>query len=168
MDAIAVTAGGRFALLEETAAAASLLALAAGLARRRSGAVPWAVLLAATAYLAGRAGRSAVDGRAVAVGVLLLLAAELATWSADEHPRIRPEREVVVRRLLLVAALAAASLVVDVLLLAASSVSTGGGTALATIGTGAAVAALAVALRSTRRSGGGPSPTVEAARRPTD
>lgn len=162
MDAVAVAAGGRLALLEDAGAAASLLVLAAGLALRRSGTVPWAVLLAAAAYLAGRAGRSAVDGRAVAVGVLLLLAAELATWSADEHPRIRPERAVVARRLVLVGALAAVSLVVDLLLLAASSVSTGSGTALATIGTAAAVAALAVALRSTRRSGGGPSPAAGA------
>lgn len=132
--------------------------LAAGLALRRSGAVPWAVILAAAGYLAGRAGRSTVDGRAVLVGVLLLLAAELATWSADEHPRIRPERAVVLRRLALVGALAAAALVVDVVLLVASSVPSAHGTALAAVGTAAAVAALGVTVRLARRSGGGPSP----------
>lgn len=151
VDAIAVAAGGRLAGLEDALAAAAVVLLGAGLALRRAGAVPWALLLAAAAYLAGRAGSSAVDGRAALVGVLLLVAAELAIWSCEEHPRIRPERDVVTRRLALLAALVAAAVVVDVLLLAASGLVASRGTAVAIVGTAAAVVALAVALRLSRR-----------------
>lgn len=151
VDAIALAAGGRLAPLEVAAAAASLGLLATGLALRRSGTVPWAIALAAAGYLAGRAGHAVVDGRAAAVGVLLLLAAELASWATDEHPRIRPEPEVVTRRLALLGALALVSLVVDVLVLAASGLEAGGGTAPALVGTVAAVGAVAVALRLVRR-----------------
>lgn len=125
--------------------------LALGLALRSAVAAPWAVLLAAVGYLAGREGAPAVDGRAAGVGVLLLLAAELASWSTDEHPRIRAERPVVVRRLVLLAALAAAAFLVDVLVLAASGLSSAGGTPIAAVGTAAAVAALALTVRAGRR-----------------
>jgi len=148
--AIAIAAGGRFAPLADAAAAASLVVLAIGLAFRSAATVPWAVLLAAVAYLAGREGSAAVDGRAAGVGVLLLLAAELATWSADEHPRLRPDRAVVLRRVFLLGALAAAAFLVDVLVLAASGLSTSGGTPVAAVGTAAAVAALALAVRAGR------------------
>lgn len=148
---IVVTAGGRLAVLEYALAGVALGALTAGLALRRAGAVPWAVLLGAAGYVVGRHDRSAVDGRAVLVGVLLLAAAELAYWSIGEHPRIRSEAAVVERRLALLAGLLACAFVVDVLLLAVSSLAVPRGAVLATLGTAAAVAAVALVLRLGRK-----------------
>ena len=89
------------------------LACCAGRARaalaRRS--IPWAVLAAGGGYLIGREGHAVVDGRAAVVGVLLLLGAELATWSIEHDGRIRAERAVVVRRAVTLAGLAVAALV---------------------------------------------------------
>jgi hypothetical protein len=147
-DVIVVAAGGRLAALEDAGAGLSLAALAAGLALRRAGSVPWAVLLAAAGYVLGRHDRSSVDGRAVLVGVLLLGAAELAYWSIGEHPRIRSERPVVIRRLVLLGGLLTCAFVVDVLLLAVSSLAVPRGAVLAAAGTAAAVAAVALVLRT--------------------
>jgi hypothetical protein len=151
VDVIVVTAGGRLAVLEYALSGLALGGLAAGLALRRAGPVPWAVLLAAAGYVLGRHDRSAVDGRAVVVGVLLLAAAELAYWSIGEHPRIRSERPVVARRLALLGALLACAFVVDVLLLAVSSLAVPRGAVLAAAGTAAAVAAVALVLRLGRK-----------------
>ena len=72
--------------------------------------IPWAVLLPRARYLSARAGHVVVDGWAAVIGVLLLLAAELATWSIEHDARIRAERALVVRRAVTLAALALAAL----------------------------------------------------------
>jgi hypothetical protein len=148
--AFAVGAGGSFALLADAAAALALVLLAAGLVLRWPSLVPWAVLACAGAYLAGRSGRSGVDGWAAVVGALLLVAAELASWSIDHDARIPSERALVVRRTLTLVALAAAALVANFLLLATSAVSASPGVLLAVVGTTAAVAAVGLVLRLLR------------------
>jgi hypothetical protein len=148
--AFAVAGGGRFALLADGLVALSLVALAAGLALRWQSLVPWSVLAAAGAYLAGRAGHGTVDGWAAVVGVLLLVAAELASWSIDYDARIHVERALVVRRSLTLVALAAAALLVGFLLLAASAISSSPGVLLAVVGTAAAVASVGFVLRLLR------------------
>lgn len=105
--------------------------LAVGIALRWPATVPWAVLLTGAGYLAGREGRSLVDGWAAAVGVMLLVAAELATWSIEHDARIRSER----------------ALLVNFLLLATAAVAASAGVVLAAIGVAAAVGAVAVVLR---------------------
>jgi hypothetical protein len=141
---------GTYAPAVEGAEAAALLLLAVALAMRWAALVPWALIAAAGGYLAGRVGHDTVDGWAAVVGVLLLLSAELATWSIDADPRIRPERSGVVRGSLTVAALCAAALLVDFLLLATSAASASSSALLAILGTAAAVAAVAVVLRLVR------------------
>ena len=112
--------------------------------------IPWAVLVAGGGYLVGREGHAVVDGRAAGVGVLLLLGAELATWSIEHDRRIRAERAVVVRRALPWPVLAAAALVVDLALLGTASLPGGGGVLVAAAGVAAAVAAIGFVVRLMR------------------
>lgn len=109
--------------------------------------VPWAVALLAATYLVGRTGHATVDGRAAVVGVLLLLAAELASWSVSVDKRIRAERALVVRRTLTLLALCLVALVANFFLLATSAVAASSGALLATVGTAAAVGAIALVVR---------------------
>jgi hypothetical protein len=148
--AFTATQGGSYAPAAQGAEAAALLLLAVALTLRWAGLVPWALIAAAGGYLAGRVGHDTVDGWAAVVGVLLLLSAELATWSIDADARIRSERSLIVRRSLTVAALCAAALLVNFLLLATSAASASSSVLLAVLGTGAAVAAVAVVLRLVR------------------
>jgi hypothetical protein len=94
-----------------------------------------------------RVGHRSVDNGAALVGVLLLVAAELGTWSTDLDARIRTDRALVVRRAALLAALCVGALGVDALLLGASSLTAASGALLAAVGTAAAVSAVAVVLR---------------------
>ncbi len=112
---------------------------------------PVGVVLGAASYLcrASRA-RSASTGAAAVVGVLLLLGAELATWSIEHDRRIRAERAVVVRRALTLACVAAGALVVDLALLGTASLPGGGGVLVAAAGVAAAVAAIGFVVRLTR------------------
>lgn len=148
--AFAVEGGGRFELLADGLGALALTVLATALALRWAGFVPWAVLAAGGAYLAGRSGHATVDGWAAVVGALLLLSAELATWSIDDDARIPAERPLVVRRTLTLVSLTVAALLVDFLLLATSGLSASPGVLLAVVGTTAAVAAVAFVLRLLR------------------
>jgi len=145
-----VAEGGRFALLSEGLAGAGLVVLVTGLTIRWSGSIPGAVLLVGGGYLAGRAGHSTVDGSAALIGALLLLAAELASWSIDHDARIRSEPALVLRRAGTLAVLVAAALLVNVVLLATAAVSAAPGALLAAVGVAAAVAAVAVVLRLAR------------------
>jgi len=124
-----------------------MLVLLVALLLRWTSAVSWSVALLAGTYLAGRAGHAAVDGRAAVVGVLLLLAAELATWSVDVDKRIKAERALVVRRTLTLLGLCTVALVANFMLLATSAVSASSGALLATLGTAAAVGAVALVVR---------------------
>lgn len=113
--------------------------------------VPWAIALAGAGYLAAREGKSLVDGWAALVGVALLLAAELASWSIEHDSRIQAEPALVLRRLATLVTLIVAALLVNFFLLAAAAVSAGSGLVLAAAGVAAAVSAVAVVLRLARR-----------------
>lgn len=148
--AYAIAAGGRFAGLAAAAGALALTLLLAALVLRWQTVVPWAVLAAGVAYLVGREGRELVDGWASVVGVLLLLAAELATWSTEHDARIRTQSSLVARRALILASLCAAALLSDFILLGLAAVSASAGVLLAAAGVAAAVSAVAIVLRLVR------------------
>ncbi|HZT90499.1 MAG TPA: hypothetical protein VFA05_00505 [Gaiellaceae bacterium] len=134
------------------AAGLGLLVLTAALALRAPSAVGWAVLVCGAGYPAGRHGGS--DVWAATAGALLLLAAELASWSIDEDSRIETERPVLLRRGAFVTALALGSFVVGLMLLAAAHVAAGASLVVAGAGVLAAVVAVAVVLRLVRGVGG--------------
>jgi hypothetical protein len=144
------SADGRLAEAATAIEVAALVFALAALALRRQAFIPWAVLAAAGGYLTGREGHAVVDGRAAVVGVLLLLGAELATWSIEHDSRIRVERAVIRRRATTLAALAGAALLVNLALLSTASLPGGGGVLLASAGVAAAVAAVAFAIRLLR------------------
>ena len=124
--------------------------LGLGLVLRWPTTIPWSVLLVGGGYLLAREGNSIVDGWAAVVGVLLLLAAELASWSIEHDARIEAEPSLVVRRIATLAGLIAAALLVNFMLLAAAGVSASSGVVLAAVGVAAAVASVAVVLRLLR------------------
>jgi hypothetical protein len=145
----ALSAGGRGGVVGGIAGT-GLLVLVAALVFRRHVLVPWAVLAVGGGYLSGRLGHDVVDGWAAAVGVLLLLGAELAAWSIESDARIRAERAVVVQRVTKLAALSAAAGLVDVAVLGASGLSGGAGVVVAAAGVAAAVSAVALVARLAR------------------
>jgi hypothetical protein len=130
--------------------AVGLAVLSVGLALRLPATIPWAVVLTGAGYVATRHGAPVVDAWASVVGVLLLLSAELASWSIDHDARIRSEPALVRRRIGVLAALAAGALLLDFVLLAAAAVSSSTGLLVAAAGAAAAVSALAVVLRLVR------------------
>jgi hypothetical protein len=142
--------GGRLGALAGIVCALGVVLLALGLVLRWPNTIPWAIALAGAGYLVAREGKSLVDGWAALVGVALLLAAELASWSIEHDSRIQAEPALVVRRVATLVALIAAALLVDFFLLAAAAVSAGSGLVLAAAGVAAAVSAVAVVLRLAR------------------
>jgi hypothetical protein len=148
--AYSTAAGGRFAALALGAAAIALALLTLGLVLRWPATIPWAIVIAAGGYVVTREGKSVVDGWAAALGVLLLVTAELASWSIDHDARIRSEPSLVVRRVVTLAVLAAGALLVNFVLLAAAAVSASAGVLIAAVGVAAAVSAVAVVLRLVR------------------
>ena len=137
-------------MLAAAVAIAALALLLVGLLFRRPFAIPWSILLVAAAYLVGREGSSVVDGFAAVVGVLLLLSAELASWSIEHDARIQTEPSLAVRRAAIIGVLIAGALLVDFVLLGTAAVSSGAGVLLAIVGVAAAVGAVAVVLRMVR------------------
>ena len=123
------------------------LLLTLGLVLRWPNTIPWALVFAAAGYVVTRSGESLVDGWASVVGVLLLLAAELASWSIEHDARIRTEPALVVRRAATITALAAAALLTNFILLAAAAAASSAGVLIAAAGVAAAVAAVATVLR---------------------
>jgi hypothetical protein len=124
--------------------------LALGLVLRWPSTVPWAVLLAGMGYLVGRLGTSVVDGWAAAIGVLLLAAAELASWSIEHDARIHAEPSLVLRRAATLLALLTSALFVNFLLIGTAGVAAPESVLLIAVGVGASVAALAFVLRLAR------------------
>jgi hypothetical protein len=142
--------GGRLATFGAVVGALGLGLLVVGLVLRWPTTIPWAVLLVGGGYVLSRAGNSVVDGWATAIGVLLLLAAELASWSIDHDARIAAERSLILRRIATLGALVAGALLVNFLLLATAGISASSGVLLAAVGVAAAVAAVTVVLRLLR------------------
>lgn len=128
----------------------ALALLSLGLVLRWPATIPWATVIAAGGYVVTREGKSVVDGWASVIGVLLLIAAELAAWSIDHDARIRSEPSLLVRRVLTLTLLAGAALLVNFILLAAAAVSSSAGVLIAAVGVAAAVSAVAVVLRLVR------------------
>jgi hypothetical protein len=142
--------GGRLATFGAVVGALGLGLLVVGLVLRWPTTIPWAVLLVGGGYVLSRAGDSVVDGWAAAIGVLLLLAAELASWSIDHDARIAAERSLILRRIATLSALVAGALLVNFLLLATAGISASSGVLIAAVGVAAAVAAVTVVLRLLR------------------
>lgn len=132
-------------------AALSLLALFAALAFRRVSPAIWAVAFGAGCYMAGRSGHNAVDSRSALVGLLLLLSAELASWSADASARLHVEWRVHAQRAAVLLAIALCSLAADFFVLAGAGIAASADLALAGAGTAAAVAAVALVAVAARR-----------------
>jgi hypothetical protein len=144
------SSGGRLGSAGGGFASAGLVLLAGGLIVRWPLTIPWAVLFAGGGYLLAREGNAAVDGWAAAIGVVLLLAAELASWSIEHDARIRTEPSLVQRRIATLGALVAGALFVNFVLLGAAGLAAPAGVLLAAVGVAAAVAAVAVVLRLLR------------------
>ena len=142
--------GARLAPVGTAAGAVGLALLMGGVVLRWPLLVPWSVLFAGGGYLLAREGNAAVDGWAAQIGVLLLLAAELASWSIEHDGRIKAEPSLVRRRVATLAALVAAAFLVNFMLLGTAGLSAPAGILIAAIGVAAAVAAVAVVLRLVR------------------
>ena len=112
--------------------------------------IPWGIALAGSGYVAGRAGRGTADGWAAAVGVALLLAAELAARSAAHDGRFTEERPLVVHGLVLLGGLLACSALVGFVLMGAAALSASAGILLSAVGMAAAITAVGVILRLLR------------------
>ncbi len=124
--------------------------LGTGIVLRWPSTIPWAVLLTGGGYLITREGRSVVDGWATVLGVLLLLAAELASWSIEHDARIRAEGSLVLQRVLMLGLLTGSALLVSFLLLGAAGVTGSAGLAVAAAGIAAAVGAIGILVRLVR------------------
>jgi hypothetical protein len=149
--AYAVATGGRLAPVALGVGALGFGLLILAIVARWPMLVPWAILVTAGGYVAGRADQDVVDGWAAVGGVLLLLAAELAIWSIEHDARIRAERSLTVRRITTLAVLGGAALLMNFLLLGTAAISASASVALAAAGVAAAVGALVVVLRLTER-----------------
>ena len=127
-----------------------LIMLALAIVLRWSSLVPWAIFVTGAGYVGGHAGTHVVDGWAAAIGVLLLLAAELAIWSIEHDARIAEERSLTTRRIATLAFLGVAALLMNFLLLGTAAISASASVVLAAAGVAAAVGALVVVLRLAR------------------
>ena len=148
--AYVATSGSRFAGPGAGLGAIGLGLLVLGLVLRWPSTIPWSILLVGGGYLLAREGNAVVDGWAAAFGALLLLAAELASWSIEHDARIAAERSLTLRRLATLGALVVAALLVNFMLLATAGVAASSSVLLAAVGVAAAVAAVAVVLRLLR------------------
>jgi hypothetical protein len=146
----AVATDGRLAPVALGVGALGLALLALAIVLRWPSLVPWAIFVTGAGYVGGRTGNNVVDGWAAAIGVLLLLAAELAIWSIEHDARIAEERSLTVRRIATLGLLGVAALLMNFLLLGTAAISASASVVLAAAGVAAAVGALVVVLRLTR------------------
>ena len=146
----ATATDGRLALVAFGVGALGFGFLALAIVLRWPTLVPWAIFVTAAGYVGGHAGKDLVDGWSAAIGVLFLLAAELAMWSIEHDARIAEERSLTVRRITTLALLGGAALLMNFLLLGTAAISASASVVLAAAGVAAAVGALVVVLRLTR------------------
>jgi len=146
----AAATAGRFAPISIVTGALAVGLLALGIVLRWPSMIPWTVVLAGAGYLTAREGKDLVDGWAAVVGVLLLLAAELASWSIEHDTRIRTEPALALRRVATLAALCGAALLVNVMLLGMAGIAASAGVLIAAAGVAAAVSAVALVVRLLR------------------
>lgn len=135
-------------------AVTAALLLAAGLALRFALAIPVAVAILGTEYVAlvGFEGE-ALDTRAPVVAAALLGVAELGYWSLELRRPVADEAGTSLRRLGLLAVLLAAVLALGVVLLALVEGVSAGGPAVDVLGAAAAIGALALLALAARRTG---------------
>ncbi|MBA2513457.1 MAG: hypothetical protein H0V26_03880 [Solirubrobacterales bacterium] len=130
------------------AAGAAILILGLGLFTRRSGAIPIALVLVGALHVIPDGDRSIGT---VIYGSALLLTAELAYWSIDEHGRRLVEPGVFVPRLLAILAVVAAGIPPSVLVLTAADVDISRSAASTAAGATAIVACVALLAAMARR-----------------
>jgi hypothetical protein len=130
--------------------AAGAAALAAGLWRRRSVAVPSA-LLALGAAAALSFAEEGDPARAPLFAAALLAVGELGYWSLETRESRPAVPGIVARRIALLSGLVAASVLLGTILVSVGRVQTGGGLALETAGVAAAVFLAATMLALSRR-----------------
>ena len=139
-----------------------MLLLAAGLALRIALALPVAVVILGSEYVALLGFESeALDTRAPVVAAALLAVAELGYWSLELRRPVADEAGTSLRRLGLLAALLVGVLALGVVLLVLVEAVSAGGPAVDLLGAVAAVGALALlalAARQTRRPDGESGP----------
>ena len=131
-------------------AAAGTAALAAGLWRRHSVAVPWALLALGTATALSFS-EEADPARAPVFAAGLLAVGELAYWSLETRESRPAVPGIAARRIALLSGLVAASILLGTVLVSVGRVDTGGGLVLETAGVAAAVALAAAVLALSRR-----------------
>ena len=132
----------------------ALLALAAGLVRGWSVAVPVSLVLVGSLYAVQLVVDDApLDAAAPVLAAGFLLTAELAYWSLEEREGIRVERGGALRRVTLVASLGIAGLVVTAGLLALVDAVRVRGLAIDVVGAAAAAATLLAVLAAARECG---------------
>jgi hypothetical protein len=148
--AYAAATSGRLAPIAFVSGTLAVALLALGIVLRWPSMIPWTIVLAGAGYLAAREGKELVDGWAAVEGVLLLLAAELASWSIEHDQRIRSEPSLAVRRAATLGALCLGALLVNVILIGTAGVAASAGVLLAAVGVAAAVTAVAIVLRLVR------------------
>ncbi len=120
---------------------ASIVVLAAAVAKRRAAVIPPAIALAASAYGVAVASRDPeLDRAAVVVAALLLVAAELGFWSVELAAPVRYEARILTRRAALVAALGLGALATSGVIALAASQEADRSLVLQGLGVAAAVA----------------------------
>jgi hypothetical protein len=142
-------AGEALSLVAALAASAAAV-LAAGLWRRRSVAVPWA-LLALGAAAALSFFEEADPARAPLFAAGLLAVGELSYWSLETRESRPAVPGIAARRVALLSGLVAASVLLGTILVSVGRLETGGGLALETAGVAAAVFLAAAVLALSRR-----------------
>jgi hypothetical protein len=142
-------AGEALSLLAALAGSATA-ALAAGLWRKRSVAVPWA-LLALGAATALSFSEEADPARAPLFAAGLLAVGELSYWSLETRESRPAVTGLAARRLALLSGLIAAAVLLGTILVSVGRLETGGGLALETAGVAAAVFLAAAVLALSRR-----------------
>ena len=142
--------GGRLAVLGEALAYAGALVIAIAVVGRFASVIPWGIALAGGGYVAGRVGHGTADGWAAGIGAALLLAAELAAWSAAHDRRFTEERPLLVHRLALLGGLLACAALAGFVLMGAAALSASAGILLSAVGMAAAITAVGVILRLLR------------------
>src|SRR3954468_12251272 len=101
----AVATAGRFAPVAIVSGTLAVALLALGIVLRWPSTIPWAIVLAGAGYLTARGGKELVGGWAAREGVMLPLAAELASCSIKHDQRIQAAPALVIRRAVTLAAL---------------------------------------------------------------
>ena len=129
-------------------AGAAILILGLGLSTRRSEAIPIALLLLGALHVIPDGDRSIGT---VIYGSGLLLTAELAYWSIDEHGRRPVEPGVFAPRLLAILAVVAAGIPASVLVLVAADIDISRSAASTAAGATAIVACVALLAAMARR-----------------